>query len=50
MLYGQLVNIYKIEYDQTFESKDKSWRQKHDYKNLKDLDYQSDQPQQSDEP
>lgn len=40
--------MYKKEYDQTIENKDKNWRQKQDYKNLEDLDYQSDQPQQSD--
>ena len=39
MLYDELVNIYKKEYDQVFNSKDKDWIQKHDYKNLKDLDY-----------
>ena len=44
----ELINIYKKEYDPTFESKDKNWRLKDDYKNLKDLDYQLDQPQQSD--
>lgn len=44
LLYDQLVNMYKKEYDQTIENKDKNWRQKQDYKNLEDLDYQSDQP------
>ena len=34
--------MYKKEYDQTIENKDKNWRQKQDYKNLEDLDYQSD--------
>ena len=32
--------LYKKEYCQTFKNKDK-----HDYKNLKDLDYQTDQLQ-----
>ena len=45
MLYDELVNIYKKEYDQVFNSKDKDWIQKHDYKNLKDLDYRRDQSQ-----
>ena len=36
LLYNGLINIYKKEYDQVFESKDKGWKQKHDYKNLKD--------------
>ena len=39
LLYDKLVDIYKKEYDQTSESKDEGWRLKHDYKNLKDLDY-----------
>ena len=30
--------------------KDKSWRLKHDYKNIKDFDYQSDQPQHCHQP
>ena len=46
-LYDQLIDIYKKEYDQVFKSKDNDWRLKHDYKNLKDLDYQ---PQQLDQP
>ena len=40
-------------YSQAFESKDEDWRQKYDYKNLKDLDYKlhkSKQPDQSKEP
>ena len=40
MLYDELVSIYKKEYCQTFKNEDK-----HDYKNLKDLDYQPDQLQ-----
>ena len=49
MLYGELVNIYTKEYNQTFESKDKKWRQRYGYQNLKDLDYQLYQSQQPDE-
>ena len=45
MLYDELVSIYKKEYGQTLKNDDKDWRQKHDYKNLKDLDYQPDQLQ-----
>ena len=40
MFYHELVSVYKKEYGQTFKHKDKEWRQKHDYKNLKQLDYQ----------
>ena len=49
LLYDELVRDYKKEYIQIFKSKDKEWRLKHDYKNLKDLDYQPDklQPGQS---
>ena len=50
MLYDVLVRIYKKEYNQVFKSKDEEWRQKHYHKNLKDLDYQPDRPQQSDQP
>ena len=32
--------MYKKEYEQVFESKDKNWRKKHDYKNLKEFNYQ----------
>ena len=39
--YDKLVDIYKKEYNHACESKDKDWRLKHDYKNLKDLNYQS---------
>ena len=38
----------KKDYNQVFESKDSKWRLKFDYKNLKDSDYQPDQPQQPD--
>ena len=44
VLYDDLIKIYKKKYDQTFKSKDKDSRLKHDYKNLKDLEYQPDQP------
>ena len=40
--YYELVNTYKEEYNQVFESKDEDWRKKHDYKNLKDFGYQAD--------
>ena len=43
--HEELISIYKREYNQVFKSKDKDWRQKYDYKNLKDLDYQLDQLQ-----
>ena len=36
------LKTIKKEYDQIFKSKDKEWRLKNDYKNLKDLDYQPD--------
>ena len=38
--YCKLINVYKKEYEQVFENKDKDWRKKHDYKNLKDYSYQ----------
>ena len=44
-----MVNKYKKEYDWVFKSKDEDWRLKHNYKKLKDLDYQPDQPQQHDQ-
>ena len=37
------LEAIKRRYNQTFKSKDKKWRLKHGYKNLKDLDYQPDQ-------
>ena len=49
LLCAELINILKKEYDQTFENKDKNRRLKHDYKNLKDLEYQSDQSKQPDQ-
>ena len=36
------LKTIKKEYDQIFKSKDKEWRLKNNYKNLKDLDYQPD--------
>ena len=45
MLYDELVSIYKKEHGQTIKNDEKDWRQKHDYKNLKDLDYQPDELQ-----
>ena len=42
LLYDRLIDMYKKEYSQVFESKDEAWRKKHDYKNLKDLNYQAD--------
>ena len=48
MLYDELISVYKKEYNQAFKSVDNGWRQKHDHKNLKGLDYQPDhlQPDQ----
>ena len=34
--------MYKKEYNQVFESKDEDWREKHNYKDMKYLDYRSD--------
>ena len=48
--YDELIDIYEKEYDQVFESKDEDWRKKHDYKNLKDLDYQPDKKDESKQP
>ena len=42
LLYNGLINIYKKEFSQFFESKDKGWKQKYDYKNLNNLEYQPD--------
>ena len=46
-----MTSIKKV-YNQFFESKDKKWRLKHDYKNLKDVGYQRqpNKPQQLDDP
>ena len=43
MIYNKLVSTYKKEYNQAFKSKDKDWRQRYDYNNPKDLDYQPDE-------
>ena len=40
MLYYELINMYKKELEEVFESKDETWRKKHDYKNLNDFSYQ----------
>ena len=42
LLYYELINMYKKEYEQVFENKDENWRKKHDYKNVKDFGYQAD--------
>ena len=54
VFYDELISVYKKEYNQAFKNIDKDWRHTHDYKNLKDLDYQTDQlqpdqPQQLDQ-
>ena len=43
LLYYELINMYKKEYEQVFENKDENWIKKHDYKNLKDFNYQVDE-------
>ena len=43
MLYNKWIDMYKKEYEHVFESKDKDWRKKHDYKNLKNFSYQIDE-------
>ena len=45
MLYYEQTSICKREYNQIFESKDRTWRLKYDYKNWKYLNYQADQSQ-----
>ena len=50
LVYDELIDIYKKEYDQVFKSKDNDWNLKHDLKNLKNLDYQPDQLQQPHQP
>ena len=32
--------MYNKEYERVFESKDKNWKKQHDYKNLKEFNYQ----------
>ena len=43
LLYYELINMYKKEYEQVFGNKDENWRKKHDYNNLKDFSYQVDE-------
>ena len=43
LLYYELINVHKKEYEQVFENKDENWRKNHDYKNLKDFSYQVDE-------
>ena len=40
--------MYKKEYEQVFENKDENWREKHDYKNMKDFSYQVDKVNKAD--
>ena len=40
LLYYELINMYKKEYEQVFESKDENWEKKRDYKNLEEFNYQ----------
>ena len=47
LCYNELIDNYKKEYNQAFKGKDQDRTLKYDYKNLKDLDYQLDQPQQT---
>ena len=47
LCYNELIDNYKKEYNQAFKRKDQDRTLKYDYKNLKDLDYQLDQPQQT---
>ena len=49
LLYEELIRIYKKKYNQVLKSKNEDWMQVYDYKNLKDFDYQPDQPQQPDQ-
>ena len=48
MLCDKLIDIYKKEYEQIFESKDEDWRKKHDFENLKDFSYQIDKAGKAD--
>ena len=40
LLYNKWIDMYKKEYEHVFKNKDENWRKKHDYKNLKDFNYQ----------
>ena len=31
LLYYEMINIYKKEYEQVFESRGENWKKKHDY-------------------
>ena len=42
--------MYKKEYEQVFETKDEYWEKKHDYKHLKDFNYQADKVNKEDAP
>ena len=48
LLYYELINMYKKEYEQILEVRDEDWRKKHDYQNLKDLNYQVDKINKAD--
>ena len=48
LLYNKWINMYKKEYEQVFENKDENWREKHEYKNLKDFNYQVDEVNKAD--
>ena len=46
--YNKWIDMYKKEYEQVFENKDEDWRKKHDFKNLKDFNYQVDEVSKAD--
>ena len=48
LLCNKWIDMYKKEYEQIFENKDKNWRKKHDYENLKDFSYQVDEVNKAD--
>ena len=48
LLYNKWIDMYKKEYEQVFENKDKNWRKKDDYKYLKDFSYQVDEVNKAD--
>ena len=49
LLYYELINMYKKDYEKVFENTDEDWRKKHDYKHLKDFGYQADVTEKKDE-
>ena len=49
LLYYELINMYKKDYEKVFENTDEDWREKHDYKHLKDFGYQADVTEKKDE-